>query len=72
LTLKRHTNLGESTMEDIGEKGTELGYEYLAFTEHNPSQKGHTDHDIVEILKESVKRLTNLITHYLKLTKMGT
>jgi DNA polymerase (family 10) len=44
-------DLGESSMEEIVKKGSELGYEYLAFTEHNPSQKGHTNHDIVEILK---------------------
>ena len=30
-------DLGESSMEEIVRKGNELGYEYLAFTEHNPS-----------------------------------
>jgi len=44
-------DLGESSMKDIVKKGNELGYEYLAFTEHNPSQKGHIDDNIVEILK---------------------
>ena len=44
-------DLGESSMEDIVKKGNELGYEYLAFTEHNPSQKGHTDQQIIDILK---------------------
>ncbi len=44
-------DLGESSMESIVKKGGEMGYEYLAFTEHNPSQKGHTDKQIVEILK---------------------
>lgn len=44
-------DLGESSMEEIVVKAGELGYEYLAFTEHNPSQKGHSDMDIVEILK---------------------
>jgi DNA polymerase (family 10) len=43
-------DLGESSMEDIVRKGSELGYEYLAFTEHNPSQKGHTDQEIIDIL----------------------
>jgi DNA polymerase (family 10) len=44
-------DLGESSMKEIVKKGNELKYEYLAFTEHNPSQKGHTEKDIVEILK---------------------
>jgi DNA polymerase (family 10) len=38
-------------VEEIVKKGNELGYEYLALTEHNPSQKGHTDQQIVDILK---------------------
>jgi len=44
-------DLGESSMKDIVKKANELGYEYLAFTEHNPSQKGHTEKQIVDILK---------------------
>lgn len=44
-------DLGESSMEKIIEKGSDLGYSHLAFTEHNPSQKGHSDHQIVDILK---------------------
>jgi len=53
-------DLGQSSMEEIIKKGNELGYEYLAFTEHNPSQKGHTDQQIVDILKrkrEAVDRI---------------
>ena len=57
--LQIHTNfdietshdLCESSMEEIVEKASELKYEYIAFTEHNPSQQGHTDADFVEILK---------------------
>lgn len=66
--LQIHTNydietshdLGESSMEDIVKKGIELGYEYLAFTEHNPSQKGHTDTQIVEILKRKREKVEEL------------
>ncbi len=50
-------DLGESSMEDIVKKGNELGYEYLAFTEHNPSQKGHTEKQIVEILKRKREKV---------------
>ncbi len=53
-------DLGMSSMEQIIKKGNELGYEYLAFTEHNPAQKGHDEKSIVEILKskkESVEKI---------------
>lgn len=53
-------DLGESSVEEIVKKGNELGYEYLAFTEHNPSQKGHTESDIVEILKKKRERIDQL------------
>ena len=53
-------DLGESSMEEIVKKGSELRYEYLAFTEHNPSQKGHTDKDIVEILKKKREKVDQL------------
>lgn len=53
-------DLGESSMEQIVKKGIELGYEYLAFTEHNPSQKGHTDTQIVEILKQKREKVDQL------------
>jgi DNA polymerase (family 10) len=53
-------DLGESSMEEIVQKGSELGYEYLAFTEHNPSQKGHNDENIVEILKRKREKVDEI------------
>jgi DNA polymerase (family 10) len=53
-------DLGESSMEEIIKKGSDLGYEYLAFTEHNPSQKGHSDNEIVEILKKKREKVEEL------------
>ena len=47
-------------MESIVKKGRELGYEYLAFTEHNPSQKGHSDNDIMEILKRKREKVEQI------------
>ena len=53
-------DLGASSMEDIIRKADSFGYEYIAFTEHNPSQSGHNEKQIVEILerkKEEVDKL---------------
>jgi DNA polymerase (family 10) len=60
FNIETSHDLGESSMEDLVKKGSELGYEYLAFTEHNPSQKGHTDNDIVEILKRKREKVDQL------------
>jgi len=55
-------DLGLSTMTEVVKKANNLGYEYIAFTEHNPSQSGHSDKQIIEILKkkkEAVEKLNN-------------
>lgn len=44
-------DIGESSMEELVKKGSELGYEYIAFTDHNPSQRGHNDKQIIELVK---------------------
>lgn len=44
-------DLGASSMKDLVQKASELGYEYIAFTEHNPSRSKHTDQEIEDILK---------------------
>lgn len=44
-------DLGESSMKDLVKKASDLGYEYIAFTEHNPSQRGHQEKDFFDIIK---------------------
>lgn len=45
-------DLGINSMEEIIKRAEELNYEYLAFTEHNPSKKGHVEKQIIELLKK--------------------
>jgi DNA polymerase (family 10) len=47
-------------MEEIIEKGDSLGYEYIAFTEHNPSKSKHTSKQIVEILKRKREKIDKI------------
>lgn len=42
---------GVNSIEELLKKGKELGYEYLALTEHNPSLSQHTQKQIINILK---------------------
>ena len=55
-------DIGASSMKDIVKKANELGYEYIAFTEHNPSKSKHTRDDIYKILagkKENIEKLNS-------------
>ena len=45
-------DLGVSSMKDIVKTADELGYEYIAFTEHNPSQRGHDEKQTIELIKK--------------------
>lgn len=57
-------DIGQTSMEEIIKKANSLNYEYIAFTEHNPSQKGHNEKQVVDILKrkrEAVDKLNDKI-----------
>jgi DNA polymerase (family 10) len=53
-------DLGESTDEEIIGKADLLGYEYLAFTEHNPSLRGHNENTILDLLKRKKEHVDKL------------
>src|SRR3990172_11669745 len=50
-------DLGESGMEEIVQKANELGYEYIAFTEHNPSRSKHSDERIINLLRQKEQKV---------------
>ncbi len=43
---------GQSSIEIMALKAKDLGYEYLGFSEHNPSQSKHTKSQIVALVKK--------------------
>lgn len=53
-------DLGQSSIAEIIAVATQLGYEYIGFTEHNPSVAGHTAEKIIDI----IKRKTDIIEEY--------
>ncbi len=53
-------DLGQSSMESMVHVGDSLGYEYVAFTEHNPSKSKHTSSQIIEILKKKREKVDML------------
>ena len=44
-------------MQDLVEEAETLDYEYIAFTEHNPSHSKHTENEIVELLKRKREKV---------------
>lgn len=53
-------DLGKNTMEEMLRKASELGYEYLGFSEHNPSIGNHTEQEIYSLLLERNKKIEQL------------
>jgi DNA polymerase (family 10) len=57
-------DIGASSMMELVEKANSLNYEYIAVTEHNPSQRGHNMEDNLRILqkkREYVNKLNNKV-----------
>lgn len=53
-------DIGLNSMEEIVKRASELKYEYLAFTEHNPSKKGHNNIQTLDILKRKKEYVEQL------------
>ncbi len=53
-------DLGADSMEKMVQKGEKLGYQYLAFTAHNPSISRHTESQINSILKRRKLQIDKL------------
>lgn len=45
-------DLGQDTISEMVLKAQELGYVYMGFSEHNPSQSKHNDEQIVKLIKK--------------------
>ena len=57
-------DLGQNTMEEMLEKAIELKYEYLGFSEHNPSISRHSQKKIYEILAKRAEKIESLKSKY--------
>lgn len=58
--LEPSHDLGRSSMEKIIAKARELDYEYVVFSEHNPSIANHTDSQIIEIMKRRNRKIEQI------------
>lgn len=53
-------DMGQNTMEDMLHRAKELGYEYLGFSEHNPSASNHTKEQIYSIMAKRKEKIEQL------------
>ena len=53
-------DMGKNTMEEMLKHAQELKYQYLAFSEHNPSITNHTKNQIYSILKRRKSKIEQL------------
>lgn len=53
-------DMGVDSMETMIKKAENLGYDYLGFSEHNPSQSKHTAEQIYNILLKRSKKIEQL------------
>lgn len=64
-------DLGRNTIEEMVLMAKSLGYDFMGFSEHNPSQSKHNDKQIVELIKkrnaEIDKQSKNHKFHILKM-----
>ncbi len=62
-------DLGESSMKDLVVQASKLGYEYIAFTDHNPSRSRHSKKEIIEIIKRRSEKIAVLNNNLIKIKK---
>jgi len=53
-------DIGSSSMKKMVEQAKRLNYEYIAFTEHNPSQSKHNQKQITNLLKHKQSKINTL------------
>lgn len=54
-------DLGKNDPEDILQKARELNYQYLAFSEHNPSYSNHSDKQIIDLIEKRNEQIEQIL-----------
>lgn len=59
-------DMGKNSMEEMVEKAISLGYQYMGFSEHNPSVSKHTSHQTSILLEKRYKKIEQINEKYKK------
>ncbi|MBI3092813.1 MAG: DNA polymerase/3'-5' exonuclease PolX, partial [Candidatus Levybacteria bacterium] len=60
-------DMGQNSFDEMIKKAIELGYEYIGFSEHNPSLSKHTKQQIYNILRKRKETIEKLKKAYQKI-----
>lgn len=60
FNIETSHDLGLSSMQEVINKAGKLNYEYVAFTEHNPSKSRHSEVQMLNILKRKREAIEGL------------
>jgi DNA polymerase (family 10) len=60
FAIETSHDLGVNTMKEIVVKAQSLNYEYICFSEHNPSTSKHNDEQIISIIKRKKEVIDKL------------
>lgn len=58
--LEPSHDMGKNTMQEHIHRAQELNYEYIGFSEHNPSVMNHTSKQVVEIMKKRKNHIEHI------------
>lgn len=60
FAIETSHDVGDNSMKEIIKSANVLNYEYIAFTEHNPSQKNHNQKQVKNLLNKKMQKITQL------------
>lgn len=60
LIAKPSHDVGENSAEEIMEKAKQLGYSYVGFSDHQPSQINHNEKEMVKVLEKRTKEIEHI------------
>lgn len=60
---------GEDSLETMVKRGIKLGYEYLGFSEHNPSLSKHSENKVVDLIKKKKEAIEKINYSFKKVTR---
>jgi DNA polymerase (family 10) len=64
-------DVGTSSMEEMIKMALDLGYDYVGFTEHNPSVSRHSKKEIIDLVKKKKEAVDKIIYSGEKRVKIG-
>lgn len=60
FSIEPSHDLGRNSINEMLQKAKDLNYEYLGFSEHNPSQSKHNKNQIIELIKRRNEEIDRL------------